>query len=122
MKKRLPLSVLEWVALALCVLYAFAMGKLALGGGDLFWSMMTFFVVAALYLLFGARRIAALLQQLIALFCLLICLLLLGILALCGKDEAPGFWPMVGWSVVCLLLALLHHFLGKHIQSRAGED
>jgi uncharacterized membrane protein YiaA len=116
------LSPQEILAVVLCVLYTLWAGRTALDSGGFFWSVALLTALAALALLRGARKTAALLQALIALGWFLLSVLVLGILVACGKKEAPGLWQAIAWGVASFLLAFLHGFLAKHIRSRAKES
>lgn len=117
------LSPLEWIAAVLCLLYGGLLtvwmltpeqGAFNIVLGAL--ALVSF--VGTVTLLRGDRALASACQYAIALCWLLICLLVLGILALCGNKDAPGYWNGVLWGIGAALMTALHLAAARHIRLR----
>jgi hypothetical protein len=122
--KRASLSPLEWIVAVLCLLY---------GGLLTVWMLITpgqssFNIVvgalalvsflASFTLLRGDRTLASACQYTIALCWLLICVLLLGILSLCGDKDAPGYGNVLLGGIGAAMLTALHLVCARHIRQR----
>ena len=124
--KRTRLSPLEILASILCLIYGGLLVVWLLSPGQNSFSIVLGALalvsfLGALTLLRGDRQLASACQYVIALCWLLICLLLLGILALCGNRDAPGFLGVLLWGIGAACLAALHFVCARHIQSHAEE-
>jgi hypothetical protein len=121
--KRASLSPLEWIAAVLCLLY---------GGLLIVWIFSTeqepFSVIlgalalvsflATFTLLRGDRRLASACQYAVALCWLLICVLILGILSLCGNKDAPGYISVLLGGIGAAVMTALHLAAARHIRLR----
>lgn len=129
-QKRAWLSPLEIVSVALCLLYT---GCLILPFLQCPWGsvaqmlsgiLVTIAALAALTLLIGARQVAFLFQILIAGIWVLFSLAILGLAFACRNDWVGDFGFGLALTMGALgafCLAILHNFLGQHIQSRDTE-
>jgi hypothetical protein len=122
--KRLALSPLEWIVAVLCVVYGglLTVWMLTPGQGSfriVLGALALVSFLATFTLLRGDRTLASACQYAIALCWLLICLLVLGILALCGDKDAPGYGSVLLGGIGAALLTALHLAAARHIRLRS---
>ncbi|MCX6367305.1 MAG: hypothetical protein NTX57_11425 [Armatimonadetes bacterium] len=125
--RRARLSLLEWIAAVLCLIYGgLLVASILLGVKDdpfnvVMGALALVAFLSVFTLLRGARQLASACQYTIALCWLLISLLLLGILVGCGNRDAPGFLGVLLWGIGAACLAILHFVCARHIKSRRDE-
>jgi hypothetical protein len=121
--QRLALSPLEWSAAALCVLYGGLLTVWMLspvqGSFNIVLGALTLVSFLATFtLLRGDRTLASVCQYAIALCWLLICLVVMGILALCGNKDAPGYVSVLLGGIGAAVMTALHLTAARHIRLR----
>lgn len=121
--KRLALSPLEWIVAVLCLLYGGLLTvwmlspeqgsfNIVLGALALVSFLGTF------TLLRGDRTLASACQYALALCWLLICLVVLGVLVLCGDKDAPGYGSVLLGGIGAAVMTALHLAAARHIRLR----
>ena len=121
--KRLALSPLEWIVAVLCLLYGGLLTVWMLSNRQepfniVLGAVVLVSFVATTTLLRGDRTLASACQYAIALCWLLICVLILGILALCGDKDAPGYVSVLLGGIGAAMMTALHLVCARHIRQR----
>ena len=131
MNQQQRVSGLDLVALLLCLLYGLGLVGIGFFTG---W-YPTYTVVIALLLallllgfltiLLGPRRIAEVVQWILAVCLGLVSLYLLAATESCRRIPTPGYrglWPIgLFVGLACFGLAVVHTFMARHIKSREEE-
>lgn len=117
-QKRLPLTLLETVVVALCLIYSVPLAYFIILSPisiTMFGPLLGVTLGGALTLLKGKRALARAFHAVIAFGLLAGSLVLLGIVLVCDKRDNGYFWGSLFTGIVAFLLSLLHSACAQKI-------